>query len=401
MKILVLNSGSSSVKYQLWDTKLGEMRAKGLVSRIGIDKPELKHTAYGRTLMKHPEGTIDHSDAIRLALATLTDKEYGVLDNLDEIDAVGHRVVHGGEHFAQSVLIDDEVLNAIRECIPLAPLHNPPNLRGIDACSAVLRDVPQVAVFDTAFHQTMEPYVYMYGLPYDYYERYRIRRYGFHGTSHWYVATETAKEMNCPFDELKIITCHLGNGASITAVKNGRSVDTSMGFTPLEGVVMGTRCGDIDPAIPLFLQRMEGYEPQTMDSILNKKSGLLGLTGISNDVRDILKTSAEGNEKASLALDIYCYRIRKYIGAYAAAMGGLDAVVFTAGVGENSALVRRMILSELGFLGIELSEERNEIAVGKRMEITTDESPVKVWAIPTNEELVIARETERIVRENK
>ena len=397
MIILILNSGSSSVKYQLWDTENGGMKAKGLVSRIGIEGPMLEHYVGGKKYKFTPNETIDHKKGIELALNALVDSEYGVLENIDSIDAVGHRVVHGGEAFAKSALIDDEVIKAIRDCIPLAPLHNPPNLIGIEACKEILKNVPQVAVFDTAFHQTMEPYAYIYAIPYEMYEKYRIRRYGFHGTSHYYVANRAAKMLGQPIEKLKIITAHLGNGASIAAVDGGKSVDTSMGFTPLEGLVMGTRCGDIDPAVVLFIIKQTELSPQETDNLLNKKSGLRGISGVSSDFRDILEAADSGNERAKLARDVYVYRIRKYIGAYIAAMGGADAVVFTAGAGENSPILRKMVLEKLKFFGLEIDGEKNEAAVGVEADISSESAKIKTLVIPTNEELVIAQETERIV----
>ncbi|MCD6417932.1 acetate kinase [bacterium] len=397
MIILILNSGSSSVKYQLWDTENGGMKAKGLVSRIGIDGPMLEHYVGGKKYKFTPNEIIDHKKGIELALNALVDSEYGVLENIDSIEAVGHRVVHGGEAFAKSALIDDEVIKAIRECIPLAPLHNPPNLIGIEACKEILKNIPQVAVFDTAFHQTMEPYAYIYAIPYEMYEKYRIRRYGFHGTSHYYVANRAAEMLGQPIEKLKIITAHLGNGASIAAVDGGKSVDTSMGFTPLEGLVMGTRCGDIDPAVVLFIIKQTELSPQETDNLLNKKSGLRGISGVSSDFRDILEAAASGNERAKLARDVYVYRIGKYIGAYIAAMGGADAVVFTAGAGENSPILRKMVLEKLNFFGLEIDDEKNEAAVGVEADISSESAKIKTLVIPTNEELVIAQETERIV----
>lgn len=401
MIILVLNSGSSSVKYQLWDTNRGGVVAKGLVSRIGIEKPKLEHFVNGKTYITEPTGRINHQDAIELALNALVSEDYGVIGSVEEIEAVGHRVVHGGEKFSSSVIIDDDVLDAIKECIPLAPLHNPPNLKGIEACKSILKDIPQVAVFDTAFHQTMDAFAFMYAIPYKFYEKYRIRRYGFHGTSHYYVAMRSAEILGKPIEKLRIITAHLGNGASITAVKFGKSIDTSMGFTPLEGLVMGTRCGDIDPAVVTFLQQHELMSPEDVDNLLNKKSGLLGISEHSNDLRDVIEKMKDGSEKAKLALEIYCYRIKKYIGAYAAAMGGFDVLVFTAGVGENSALIRQKATHELEFLGIKIDNEKNEKAKAIEMDISAGDASVRTLVIPTNEEFVIAKETERLVKERQ
>ncbi len=398
MIILILNSGSSSVKYQLWDTAGEGMLAKGLVSRIGIDNPLLTHTARGKKYEYSPPEKIDHEQAIKLALDALVHPEHGVIESIDQIEAVGHRVVHGGEEFAESALITDEVISAIEKCIPLAPLHNPPNLMGIRACRQLMPDVPQVAVFDTAFHQTMEPYAFMYALPYELYEKYKIRRYGFHGTSHYYVAHQAAEMVGKPIEQLRIITAHLGNGASMAAVKFGKSVDTSMGFTPLEGLVMGTRTGDMDPAIVMFVMKELGLSPDEANNYFNKKCGLLGLSGRSNDLRDVLAGAQEGDRRCQLALDVYTYRIKKYIGAYAASMGGLDVLVFTAGVGENSPFVRAKATEGLEFLGIKIDPDKNEQAVGKRMDISAEGASVRTLVIPTNEELVIATETERIVK---
>ncbi|MCD6531946.1 acetate kinase [bacterium] len=399
MIILILNSGSSSVKYQLWDTGGEGMLAKGLVSRIGIDNPLLTHTARGKKYEFHPEGIIDHNTAVKLALDALVHPEHGVIESVDQIEAVGHRVVHGGEEFAESALITDEVIAAIERCIPLAPLHNPPNLMGIKACLKLMPGVPQVAVFDTAFHQTMEPHAYMYALPYELYEKYKIRRYGFHGTSHYYVAHQAAEMVGKPIEELRIITAHLGNGASMTAVKFGKSVDTSMGFTPLEGLVMGTRTGDMDPAIVMFVMKELGLSPDEANDYFNKKCGLMGLSGRSNDLRDVLEGAESGDPRCRLALDVYSYRIKKYIGAYAAAMGGVDVLVFTAGVGENSSYIRQRSTEGLAFLGIKIDPAKNEQAVGTKMDISAPDATVRTFVIPTNEELVIATETERLVKQ--
>ncbi|MCD6097332.1 acetate kinase [bacterium] len=400
MKILILNCGSSSVKYQFRDTDGAGVLAKGLVERIGIPSPVVNHKRFfpdEKSLREEPDRVINYSEAIKRIIELLLDEQYGVIKRVEEIEAVGHRVVHGGEEFSDSVLITQGVKDKIRECIPLAPLHNPPNLKGIEAAEALLPNVPQVAVFDTAFHQSIPPHAYIYALPYEYYERYRVRRYGFHGTSHFYVAHRAAEILGKNIESLRIITAHLGNGASITAVKGGVSVDTSMGFTPLEGVVMGTRCGDIDPAITFFLGRREKLSFDELDRIMNKKSGLLGISGLSSDMRDIIKGMNEGNPRCKLAFDIYCYRVKKYIGAYAAAMGGLDVLVFTAGVGENASYVRSSILSGLEFLGIQIDEGKNSSVQGEETDISVPGSPVRVLVIPTDEERIIGEDTKRIV----
>ncbi|MDI3546478.1 MAG: acetate kinase [Halanaerobiales bacterium] len=396
MKILVLNSGSSSIKYQLIDMEDESVLAKGIVQRIGIDNSFLEHENNRRDEVKIEVDIPDHTTGIKLVIDALLNKEHGVLESMDEINAVGHRVVHGGEKFAESTLITEEVIKQIEEVSDLAPLHNPHNLTGIRVCAKLLPNKPQVAVFDTAFHQTMPRKAYMYALPYEYYEKYGIRRYGFHGTSHKYVAQRAAKLMGKPLEELKIITCHLGNGASIAAVDGGKSVDTSMGLTPLEGLVMGTRCGDIDPAIIPFIMTKEGLSMEEIDNIMNKKSGLYGVSGISNDSRDVEAAAKEGNQRAQTALEMFDYRVTKYIGAYMAAMAGVDAIVFTAGIGENQSRTREVIVNNLAFLNIHLNEEANKTR-GKEIEISTSDSDVKVFVIPTNEELMIARDTQEIV----
>ncbi len=400
MKILVLNSGSSSLKYQLWETENHELLATGLVSRIGIENPLLEHKAHGKKFEIRPNETIDHRAGVEISLAALTNPEYGVISHVEEIEAVGHRVVHGGEKFSGSALITDDVLTAIEDCISIAPLHNPPNLMGINACKVVLHNVPQVAVFDTAFHQTMEPQAFLYALPYELYEKHRIRRYGFHGTSHGFVASKAAELLGKDITDLKIITAHLGNGASITAVKNGKSVDTSMGFTPLEGLVMGTRTGDMDPAIIFYVMKLLGLSIDQANDFFNKKCGMTGMTKLSNDMRDIHAAIAKGDNLAKQALEIYCYRIKKYIGAYAAAMGGVDALVFTAGIGENDPDVRSMATADLGFLGIEIDETKNADAFRKTLDISKEGAKVHTLVIQTNEELVISLETERIVKKD-
>jgi len=401
MKILVLNCGSSSVKYQLIDIDKSYVLAKGMVSRIGMSESVLVHKPHDRPEITISGEILDHIMAVEHVIAILLSPNHGVIKDKSEISAVGHRVVHGGEKFPDSALIDKDVMQVLRSCIELAPLHNPHNIRGINACLRILPGVPQVAVFDTAFHQKMPPFAYIYGIPYVLYKKYGIRRYGFHGTSHFYVSRRAARMLRRPIEELKIITAHLGNGASMSAVKGGISVDTSMGFTPLEGLLMGTRSGDLDPAIILHVMAQEELSLNEANTLLNKHSGLQGISGISGDMRDVIAESQRGNRSALLALEIYCYRIRKYIGAYAAAMGGLDALVFTAGVGENSPAVRRKCCENLEFLGIQIDDEKNEEIKGIEAEISTDDSPVKVFCIPTNEELVIALDTKRVIEEAK
>ncbi len=401
MKILVLNCGSSSVKYQLIDIDKCYVLAKGTVSRIGMSGAVLTHKPHDRPEITISSEILDHIAAMGHVIDLLLSPDHGVIRDKSEIAAVGHRVVHGGEKFPDSVLIDRNVMQVLRSCIELAPLHNPHNIRGINACIQILPGVPQVAVFDTAFHQKMPPFAYIYGIPYILYKKYGIRRYGFHGTSHFYVSRRAARIMKKPLEELNIITCHLGNGASMAAVKGGVSQDTSMGFTPLEGLLMGTRSGDLDPAIILHVMAREELSLHEANTLLNKHSGMQGISGFSSDMQDIIAESQKGNTGARLALDVYCYRIRKYIGAYAAAMGGLDALVFTAGVGENSPLVRKKCCENLEFLGIRINDERNEEAKGVEAEIQTNGSRVKVLCVPTNEELVIALDTRRVIQEAK
>ncbi len=396
MKILVLNCGSSSLKYQLFNMENESVLAKGLVERIGIDKSYLEHKPGDGEKLKFETDIPNHTKAIQLVIDALLNAEHGVIKDMSEINAVGHRVVHGGEAFASSVLIDEEVMKALEANIELAPLHNPPNITGIKVCEELMPNVPQVAVFDTSFHQTMEPYAYLYGIPYEYYNKYSVRRYGFHGTSHRYVSKRVCEIMGVDYDKAKIVSCHLGNGASIAAVDCGKSVDTSMGFTPLEGLLMGTRSGDMDPAIVPFIMRKENLTADEMDNVLNKKSGLLGVSGVSNDSRDVENAVKEGNEQAKVAIDMFNYRVKKYIGAYAAAMGGVDAIVFTAGIGENSISAREGVLEGLEFLGCKLDKERNDVR-GKETLISTDDSTVKAYIVPTDEELVIARDTQEIV----
>ena len=397
MKVLVINCGSSSLKFQLIDSQSEKCLAKGLCERIGIDGSMITYAPEGGDKEKTLTPTSDHTEAIRLVLEALTNPATGVVKNLDEIGAVGHRVVHGGEKFAESVIIDEEVLAAIRECSDLAPLHNPANLIGIDACRKLMPSTPMAAVFDTAFHQTMPEEAYMYGLPYEYYQKYKIRRYGFHGTSHSYVSKRAAEVLGKSYEDLKIIVCHLGNGASVSAVKNGRCVDTSMGLTPLEGLIMGTRSGDIDPAIIEFLAHKEGKDIDQIMNVLNKKSGVLGLSdNLSSDFRDLEDGYHAGNVHAVRTLKTFCYRVAKYVGAYTAAMNGVDVICFTAGVGENAGIVRTFVCEYLGYLGVELDQEAN----GRRGEdivISTPDSRTTVMVIPTNEELAIARETVRLL----
>lgn len=396
MKVLVINCGSSSLKYSVFDMSDETMLAKGNVERIGISGSFIKYKSHTGFESKKEHPVKDHSDAIKLVFEALTDQEHGVLQDVSEIDAVGHRVVHAGEKFASSVLITEEVKEALRECIELAPLHNPPNITGIEACEKLMPNVKHVGVFDTAFHQTLPKVAYIYGLPYELYEKYGLRRYGFHGTSHKYVSLRAAKLLGKELSQLKLITCHLGNGASVAAVKYGKSVDTSMGFTPLEGLVMGTRSGDIDPAIVPFLMEKEGLDTAEVNNYLNKKCGVLGISGVSNDFRSLEEAAEEGNERAQLALDIFAYRVRKYIGAYAAAMNGVDAIVFTAGIGENSPVVRKMVCDELSFLGVSIDDEKNSQR-GQEIDVSTSDAKVRVLVIPTNEELMIARDTKEIV----
>ena len=395
MKVLVVNCGSSSIKYQLIDMENEEVMAKGYLEKIGLPDSFLTHTVNGE---KHKIEQVvkNHEEGIQLVLEQLTHPEYGVISSLSEIGAVGHRVVHGGEKFSSSVLINDEVIQAMRECIPLAPLHNPAGITGIEACKKVLPGVPMVAVFDTAFHQTLPKKAYLYAIPYEYYEKYGIRKYGFHGTSHRFVSKRVAELMNKKPEDLKIITCHLGQGGSLAAVNSGKSVDTSMGLTPLAGIPMGSRSGDIDPSIVTFLMKNENLSPDEMDNILNKKSGKLGISGISFDDRDIEKAAAEGNERAQLAIDTFVYQVIGYIGRFAAQMNGVDVITFAGGVGENGIEVRKEICNSLSFLGVKIDEEKNNCR-GKEVEISTPDSKVKVFVVPTNEELMIARDTAEIV----
>ena len=397
MKILVINAGSSSLKYQLFDMDNESIIAKGLCERIGIDG-HLKHTPMvdGKPVFDEDMAFPTHSEAITAVLDKLVSAEYGVVASMDEINAVGHLVLHGGMKFTASQLVTEDVKAAIRECFPLGPLHNPANLMGIEACEKIMPGVPQIAVFDTAFHQTMPASSYMYAIPYKYYEENQVRRYGFHGTSHRYVSAEAIRVMGLETEGSKIITCHLGNGSSLAAVKDGKCFDTSMGLTPLEGVPMGTRSGDLDPAVVEFITNLEGCTVSETLTMLNKKSGVLAVSGVSSDFRDLDNAVAEGNERAKLALDMFNYAVKKYIGSYAAAMGGVDGIVFTAGVGENSASVREACCEGLEYMGVKIDKEANNCR-GKLQKISTEDSKVQVYVIPTNEELVIARDAKAIV----
>ena len=398
LKVLVINCGSSSVKFQLINMVDENVLASGIVERIELPQSLIKFE-FGNNSFTKEFDTLDHSSAISEILDAVTHGKLGIIDDKSEISAVGHRVVHGAEHFTESVLITDDTIKQIEACIELAPLHNPHNLKGILVCKKLLTGIPQIAVFDTAFHQTMEDHVYTYALAYRFYEKYRFRRYGFHGTSHFYVANKAAEIVGKDIQGLKIITCHLGNGASIAAVKYGKSIDTSMGFTPLEGLVMGTRCGDVDPAMVLFIMEKEGLSPHECDMLMNHECGLIGISGISSDMRDLIKAYKEGNDRARLALQMYTYRIRKYIGMYSASMNGVDVIVFTGGIGENAGLIRSMCCTDMEYLGIDFDEDKNKKTIGIEGELTARNSKVRVLCVPTNEELVIARDTSRIVNE--
>jgi len=395
MKVLVINCGSSSLKYQVLDMTGELLLAKGIVERIGMEGAVITHEKIGMEKFKLVVPMETHKEAIGHVLDALLDKNHGIAKSMDEIAAVGHRVVHAGEKYAHSVLITPDVVNALEECVELAPLHNPPNLLGIRACQELMPDAPMVGVFDTAFHQTMPPESYIYAIPYEYYLKHGIRRYGFHGTSHKYVAQRASEILNVNLQDLKIITCHLGNGASVSAIKRGVCIDTSMGFTPLEGLVMGTRCGDIDPAIVTYIRQKENLAPGVANEILKKQSGVLGISGVSSDFRDLEVAAAEGNERALLAIKVFAHKVRFYIGAYIAEMNGVDAIVFTAGVGENDISMRDIICNDMGNLGIKLDLVKNKVR-GKEMIISRDDSRVKVILIPTNEELMIARDTYEI-----
>ncbi|CUX41964.1 acetate/propionate family kinase [Clostridium sp. C105KSO13] len=396
MNILVINCGSSSLKFQLINSESEKVLAKGICERIGIDG-SLTYQAAGKEKVKTKKDMPSHTEAIQYVIEALTNPETGVIKSLKEIGAVGHRVVHGGEKFASSVVITEEVKKAVEECNDLAPLHNPANLVGINACEKLMPGTPMVAVFDTAFHQTMPEKAYMYGLPYEYYEKYKVRRYGFHGTSHSFVSKRAAELVGKPYDETKTIVCHLGNGASVCAVKNGKSIDTSMGLTPLEGLVMGTRSGDIDPAILEFIAKKENLDIDGLMNMLNKESGVQGISGLSSDFRDLTDASLAGNQRAKIALDVFSYRVAKYIGSYVAAMNGVDVIAFTAGIGENDDLVRAAVCSYLEYLGIEFDEDANNTR-GQEVELSKPGSKVRVFIIPTNEELAIARETEALIK---
>lgn len=396
MNVLVINCGSSSLKYQLIDSESQEVLAKGLCERIGIAGSAIVHQPKGSGKIKEEADMPDHTTAVKLVIEKLTDASVGVIKSPEEIDAVGHRIVHGGEKFAGSVVITEEVISEIEKCSDLAPLHNPANLVGIRSCRAIMPDVPMVGVFDTAFHQTMPKKAYLYGLPYEYYETYKVRRYGFHGTSHDFVSARAAEILGKSRENMKIIVCHLGNGASVSAVDHGKSVDTSMGLTPLEGLIMGTRSGDLDPAIIPFLAGRLGVDAEEVVNICNKKSGVLGLSGLSSDFRDLAEAAAGGNEMAQTALETYAYRVGKYIGAYTAAMNGVDAIVFTAGAGENNAEVRKLIGQYIGYLGTNINEEKNRIR-GEEVILSDEGAKVVTMVVPTNEELAIARETVRLV----
>ena len=398
MKVLVINAGSSSVKYQFYNTESDEALAKGVVERIGMAGAVLTHVVPGKSPIKLTGEILDHQMAIEYVLSILLSKNHGVIKDRKEIDAVGHRVVHGGEAFSGSVRINDEVIDEMTRCIDFAPLHNPPNLKGISAAMKLLPDAPQVGVFDTAFHQTMPDYAYIYGIPYELYKRHGIRRYGFHGTSHRYVSRRCAKLMKKDPKDLKVITLHLGNGASGCAIDKGISVDTSMGFTPLEGFLMGTRTGDLDPAILLHVMAKEELTTHEMNTMLNKHSGLIGISGLGSDAREI-EDNINENDRAKLAAEVFTYRIKKYVGSYTAVMNGVDAVIFTGGIGENSSVFRKMILSDLSYLGIEIDDEKNNVRSKEQM-ISSDSSKVQVWVVPTNEELVIAKDTHTIVEKN-
>ena len=396
MNVLVINCGSSSLKFQLINSDTEAVLAKGLCERIGIDG-SLTYQPAGGEKKTEDKAMPTHTEAIQFVIDALTDADSGVVKSLDEIGAVGQRLVHGGEKFASSAVITEEMIKAVEECNDLAPLHNPANLIGVRACQKLMPETPMVGVFDTAFHQTMPEKAYMYGLPYEYYEKYKVRRYGFHGTSHSFVSKRTAELLNRPYEETKTIVCHLGNGASICAVENGKSVDTSMGLTPLEGLVMGTRSGDIDPAILEFLAKKENLDIDGLMTMLNKKSGVYGLSNnLSSDFRDLTAGAADGNRPAQIALDVFCYRVAKYVGSYVAAMNGVDAIAFTAGIGENVCIVREKVCAYLGYLGVELNKEANAIR-GEEITISTPDSKVKVMVVPTNEELAIARETVALV----
>lgn len=396
MKVLVINCGSSSLKYQFIDMDGENVLAKGLVERIGIEGSVIKHDTTGKDRVVTEAPMENHKVALEYVIQAISHPEYGAVQSMKEIDAVGHRVVHGGERFSSSVLIDDDVMKAISECVDLAPLHNPPNITGINACRELMKDTPMVAVFDTAFHQTMPKESYIYSLPYEYYEKYKVRRYGFHGTSHRYVTERASELLGISKDNVNLITCHLGNGSSIAAIRNGQSVDTSMGLTPLEGLTMGTRCGDIDPALVTFIMEKENLSTAEMNNVMNKKSGVAGISGISSDFRDLEDGYQQGNEKAKLAIDLFVQKVKKYIGAYYAELGHIDGIVFAGGIGENSGFIREKVLENLNDFGIKVHSENNATR-GKELFISTEDSKVPVLVVPTNEELMIARDTKSLV----
>ncbi|MBC35027.1 MAG: acetate kinase [Bacteroidetes bacterium] len=398
MKILVLNCGSSSIKYQLFNIENEEVLAKGIIEKIGLEGSMIKNKRNDGDVIKLQENIADHQDGIKKVLDILVSEDHGSLGSLEEISAVGHRVVHGGETFNSSVMITDEVVAKMEECIDLAPLHNPPNLTGINSIKALLPEVPQCGVFDTAFHQTMPKHSYMYAVPYEMYEKHDVRRYGFHGTSHRFVSRRACEMLDLDYENTKIITCHLGNGASIAAIKNGKSVDTSMGLTPVEGLMMGTRAGDFDLGALFYIMNKEGLDVAGANAMINKKSGVLGISGVSSDMREVEEAEANGNERAKLALNMYHYRVKKYIGAYAAAMGGVDVIVMTGGIGENGPETREVILTNFEYLGLEFDKEANAKKRGVELEMNTPESKVKALVVPTDEELVIARDTYKILK---
>lgn len=397
MKVLVINAGSSSLKYQLIDMTNEAVLAKGLCDRIGIENSFIKQSKGDEEAVVISKVLKNHKDAIEAVIAALTDEKIGVIKSMSEISAVGHRIVHGGEKFNSSAVINEKVMDAVRECIDIAPLHNPPNIVGIEACQQIMPDVPMVGVFDTTFHSSMPDYAYLYAIPYELYEKYGIRKYGFHGTSHKYVSERAADLLGKPLSELKIITCHLGNGSSICAVDRGRSVDTSMGFTPLQGLAMGTRSGTIDPEVVTYLMEKEDLTVKGISTLLNKKSGVLGVSGVSSDFRDLHTAAEEGNKRAQLALEIFAYGVKKFIGEYIAVMNGVDAIVFTAGIGENNSTIRTQILDNMDFLGIKIDPDKNKIR-GREIDISAPSATVKTFVIPTNEELAIARETVRLLK---
>lgn len=399
MKILVLNCGSSSIKYQLFNMEDRHVIAKGGIEKLGMKGSFLKHkTEDGQTIVFEGE-ILDHKAGVEYVLGVLTSEKYGCVKSFDEIDAVGHRVVHGGEYFSSSEFVTDEVIDALVKCTDLAPLHNPPNIKGIEAMEELIPGIPQVGVFDTAFHQTMDSKAYMYGIPQVLYDKYKIRRYGFHGTSHRYVSARACEILGTDYKSSRVISCHLGNGASIAAIKNGQSVDTSMGFTPLEGLIMGTRSGDLDVGAATFIMEKEEIGMKSLNTLLNKHSGLLGLTGISSDMREIREAAANGDERAKEAMEIYSYKIKKYVGSYIAAMGGVDTILFTGGIGEFATYIRELVCSDMEFMGVKIDTEKNATVLGEEGIVSTDDSKVKVMIVPTDEELMIALDTERIVKE--